>query len=224
MERMRSCLAGSVLISQKGSSMSFAHDGLHDQLTRLAAPPHYYEILRREIALANRNLTELTAIRIILTSSAPLYAATIISFADLITNSFRYEDAKARLGENEFALLIRGDQVLATDLSTMAGNIFGLGPKDPGVPIDCYKALGDSQGALADWASGPSSLRRVELSEVTIRDIKCDGFGIQLSTSATARLPIFIPLFKIEKILVTAQVSTTNIRKAGFSPFGIRLF
>ena len=110
------------------------------------------------------------------------------------------------------------------DLSTMAGNIFGLGPKDPGVPIDCYKALGDSQGALADWASGPSSLRRVELSEVTIRDIKCDGFGIQLSTSATARLPIFIPLFKIEKILVTAQVSTTNIRKAGFSPFGIRLF
>jgi hypothetical protein len=117
MERMRSCLAGSVLISQKGSSMSFAHDGLHDQLTRLAAPPHYYEILRREIALANRNLTELTAIRIILTSSAPLYAATIISFADLITNSFRYEDAKARLGENEFALLIRGNQVLATDLS-----------------------------------------------------------------------------------------------------------
>jgi hypothetical protein len=28
MERMRACLAGSVLISGKGSSMSFAHDGL----------------------------------------------------------------------------------------------------------------------------------------------------------------------------------------------------
>jgi hypothetical protein len=110
------------------------------------------------------------------------------------------------------------------DLSTMAGNIFGLGPKDPGVPIDCSKALIDSQGALADWADGPSSLRRVELGEVTITDIKCDGFGIQISTSATARLPIVIPLFRIEKILVTAQVSTTNIRKAGFSPFGIRLF
>ena len=39
MERMRACLAGSVLISGKGSSMSFAHDGLHDQLTRLSAPP-----------------------------------------------------------------------------------------------------------------------------------------------------------------------------------------
>jgi hypothetical protein len=97
--------------------MSFAHDGLHDQLTRLAAPPHYYEILRREIALANRNLTELTAIRLVLTSTTPLYEATIISFADLISNAFRYEDAKARLGENEFALLIRGDLALATELS-----------------------------------------------------------------------------------------------------------
>ena len=79
--------------------MSFEHDGLHDQLTRLAAPPHFYEILRREIALTNRNLTDLTAIRVILNSKMPLYEATVISFADLITNSFRYEDAKARLGE-----------------------------------------------------------------------------------------------------------------------------
>ena len=110
------------------------------------------------------------------------------------------------------------------DLSTMAGNIFGVGPKNPGVPIDCSKALGDSQGALADWARGPSSLRRVELSEILIRDIQCDGFGIQLLTSATAKLPIVIPFFKIDEILVTARVSTTNTRQAGFSPFGVRLF
>ena len=33
MERLRACLAGSVFISRKGSSMSFAHDGLRDGLT-----------------------------------------------------------------------------------------------------------------------------------------------------------------------------------------------
>jgi GGDEF domain-containing protein len=98
--------------------MSFAHDGLHDDLTRLAAPPHYYEILRREIALANRKSHDLTAIRLILNSKAPLYEATLISFADLITNSFRYEDAKARLGEYEFGVLIHGNQALANQLST----------------------------------------------------------------------------------------------------------
>ena len=110
------------------------------------------------------------------------------------------------------------------DLSTMAGNIFGFGPKNPGVPIDCSKALGDSQGALADWARGPNSLRRVELQEIAIRDIQCDGFGIHLVTSAIAKLPIVIPFINIEEILVTARVSTTNTRKEGFSPFGIRVF
>ena len=110
------------------------------------------------------------------------------------------------------------------DLSTMAGNIFGVGPKNPGVPIDCFKALGDSQGALSEWAGGPESLRRIELSDIAIRDIQCDGFGIQLLTTATAHLPIVIPFLKIESIVVTARVSTTNTRKAGFSPFGIRVF
>ena len=110
------------------------------------------------------------------------------------------------------------------DQSTMVGNIFGVGPKDPGIPIDCSKALGDSEGALADWGRGPRSLRRIELVDILIRDIQCDGFGIQLITSATAQLPIVIPLFNIDKVLITSRVSTTNTRKGGFSPFGIRVF
>lgn len=96
--------------------MNFEHDGLHDLLTRLSAPPHYYETLRREISLANRNSIDLTAIRMILESDSPIYEATLISFADLMNNSFRYEDVKARLGEHEFGILIHGDEVLATQL------------------------------------------------------------------------------------------------------------
>ena len=97
--------------------MNFAHDGLHDQQTRLAAPPYYYEILRREIAFTNRNLTDLTAIRVILKSKMPLHKATVIAFADSLSTSFRYEDVKARLGEYEFGILIRGDEELADQLS-----------------------------------------------------------------------------------------------------------
>ena len=97
--------------------MNFSHDGLHDGLTRLSAPPFYYEILRREIAFTKRDLTDLTAIRVILKSKMPLYEATVISFADLLSTSFRYEDAKARLGEREFGILIRGDEELAGQLS-----------------------------------------------------------------------------------------------------------
>jgi len=110
------------------------------------------------------------------------------------------------------------------DVSTMVGNIFGVGPKDPGIPIDCSKALGDAQGALADWAGGSRTLRRIELSNVAISQITCDGFGIQLITTASAQLPIVIPFLKIEKVKLSSRVSTTNTRRPGFSPFGIMVF
>ena len=110
------------------------------------------------------------------------------------------------------------------DLTTMAGNLFGIGPDDPGVPINCSKALGDAQEALIDWSNGDKSLRRSEITALRISTIDCDGFGIQLITEATARLPIAIPIFKMESIQISARVSTTNTRKAGFSPFGIRIF
>ena len=104
------------LHERERSRVSFSHNGLHDALTRLAAPPFFYEILRREIALVNRNGLDLTLIRLLLESDAPLYDATIISFADLISNAFRLEDSKARLGTLEFAVLIQGNEILASQL------------------------------------------------------------------------------------------------------------
>ena len=55
--------------------MIFAHDGLHDSVTRLAAPPFFYESLKREISLVGRNGFELTLIRIILESTEPITEA-----------------------------------------------------------------------------------------------------------------------------------------------------
>jgi GGDEF domain-containing protein len=97
--------------------MNFAHDGLHDALTRLAAPPYFYESLRREIALASRSGADLSAIRLILDADSPIYDATIISFADLISTAFRFEDIKARLAVYEFGILIHGGEELASQLS-----------------------------------------------------------------------------------------------------------
>jgi GGDEF domain-containing protein len=94
--------------------MIFAHDGLHDSVTRLSAPPLFYESLKREISLAERNKTDLTLLRIVLESDGSLAEATLISFADLLTNAFRLEDYKARLGELEFLILLQGKVDLAS--------------------------------------------------------------------------------------------------------------
>ena len=110
------------------------------------------------------------------------------------------------------------------DLTTMTSNLFGIGPDDPGIPIDCSKAIGDAEGALMDWTNGDKSLRRREITALRISDIECDGFGIQLITEATSRLPITIPILMPDSVQISARVSTTNTRKTGFSPFGIRIF
>jgi hypothetical protein len=110
------------------------------------------------------------------------------------------------------------------DATTQARNLFGIGPSDPGIPIDCSKALGDAEGALADWSSGPNSLRRVEITNLKISRIECDGFGIQLITQATAKLPLVLPFFNLGSVEISSKVSTTNTRAKGFSPFGVRVF
>ena len=43
--------------------MTFSHDGLRDSLTHLAAPPYFYENLRRDLATAERNRSRVTLIR-----------------------------------------------------------------------------------------------------------------------------------------------------------------
>ena len=96
--------------------MAFSHDGLHDGLTRISAPPYFYESLKREISIANRSESPVTLIRYLL-EPEPIYDETLIAFADLISNSFRLEDHKARLGEREFVVLVKGDEELSQQVS-----------------------------------------------------------------------------------------------------------
>jgi GGDEF domain-containing protein len=84
-----------------------SHDGRHDSLTNLLAPPLYYQEMARELARFQRNAIELCAIRLELPTTSTV--DEIVEFADALTNSARAEDLIGRIGEFEFALLVRGD-------------------------------------------------------------------------------------------------------------------
>ena len=84
-----------------------SHDVQHDSLTNLLAPPLYYLEMARELARSQRSAIELCAIRLELPITTTL--DEIVAFADALTNSARAEDLIARIGEFEFALLVRGD-------------------------------------------------------------------------------------------------------------------
>ena len=63
--------------------------------------------MTRELARFQRSAIELCAIRLELPTRSTV--DEIVEFADALTNSARAEDLIARIGEFEFALLVRGD-------------------------------------------------------------------------------------------------------------------
>jgi Flp pilus assembly protein TadG len=156
----------------------------------------------------------------------------LISTLTVITNIAAVGVAKRSLTQATEAAAQRGVRNLDKrayyqgefDATTQVRNLFRAGPEDPGIPIDCSKALGDSQSALEDWSNGPSTLRRVEITNLRISSINCDGFGIQLVTTAQARLPLLLPFINIDSVAISSSVSTTSQRAKDFSPFGIRIF
>ena len=117
--------------------MTFAHDGLRDSLTHLAAPPYFYENLRRELITAGRNKSGLTLIRFqifadppqveLLSTHSPqedaslvtssLYEVAILSFAEFLKSVTRTEDLCARLGQLEFTLILKGTREVGDHLS-----------------------------------------------------------------------------------------------------------
>jgi GGDEF domain-containing protein len=111
--------------------MTFSHDGLRDSLTHLAAPPYFYENLRRELGIAERNNSQLSLIRFLISknkagiqitergneSDDSHYEVAILSFAEILKASIRSEDLCARLGQLEFTLILKGTSDIATSLA-----------------------------------------------------------------------------------------------------------
>lgn len=109
--------------------MTFSHDGLRDSLTHLAAPPYFYENLRRELSIAQRNKSRLSLVRFLLSQSGiearssenvtadSYYEVAILSFAEILKASIRSEDLCARLGQLEFTLILKESSEIATSLA-----------------------------------------------------------------------------------------------------------
>ena len=113
--------------------MAFAHDGLRDSFTHLAAPPYFYENLRRELGIAKRNKSRLSLIKFLIhTEKSGIhipeshYEAAILSFAEILKESIRSEDLCARLGRLEFTLILKTSQELATSLAERVINSWKL--------------------------------------------------------------------------------------------------
>jgi GGDEF domain-containing protein len=96
--------------------MVFSHDGLHDSLTALAAPPYFYESLKREFSIASRNKTSISAINMRLTSFLPVFEHGIVTFSHIARKEFRLEDHLSRMSHSVFIALIQTDEEIAIQI------------------------------------------------------------------------------------------------------------
>ncbi|MDP1721459.1 MAG: GGDEF domain-containing protein [Candidatus Nanopelagicaceae bacterium] len=105
--------------------MMRSHDGLRDSLTHLASPGLFYEELRREIARARRSGDQISLARFVLRVNLPEnvglppseFDIEVLSFGHTLSRLTRAEDICSRMGNLEFLVLLRGDDVVATQLS-----------------------------------------------------------------------------------------------------------
>jgi GGDEF domain-containing protein len=131
------------------ASEIYSHDGIKDSLTHLAAPPYFYENLRREIASSARSGRPLSVIKFIVQSNGTSYEDSILQFADLLSRNFREEDLLARMGLFEFMLLIRENESVAEQMSQRFISYWALNGSKTLTPGYALVTDGHKEGALA---------------------------------------------------------------------------
>jgi hypothetical protein len=93
------------------------------------------------------------------------------------------------------------------NLSRAALTLLGLGESDPGIPIDCSAGSRDAEMVINGWSNRDSDSHSNNLSSIQISSISCDGFQIDISTSALVAIPIPIPFINLEEIRIQSRAS-----------------
>ena len=106
---------------------------------------------------------------------------------------------------------------------TMAQNLFGGGPQDPGVPIDCDKAMVGISEALSDLDKDSELLIQKGVSNLEVSEIACDGRDIKVSLKAIVTLPFQLPFLNVSRVKLESSATTYNQRNNGFYLFGYRI-
>lgn len=154
-----------------------------------------------------------------------------ISLVMITTNVATITLAKRTLTQSAESAAQRGAHFLDEDAYytgkfnaiTMAQNLFGQGPEDPGVPIDCNKARAGIAEALSDLSTESKILIDKGAHDVELAEISCDGRDLMVALKAEVDLPFQLPFLNIRSVTLISSATTYNQRNNGFYLFGFRV-
>ena len=154
-----------------------------------------------------------------------------ISLLMIMTNIATVTLAKRTLTQSAESVAQRGAHFLDEDAYysgkfnaiTMVQNLFGQGPQDPGVPIDCQEAQIGIAEALSDLASESELLIDKGAHNLEISEITCDGRGLQVALQVEVDLPFQLPFLNLKSVTLISSATTYNQRNNGLYLFGFRI-
>jgi hypothetical protein len=154
-----------------------------------------------------------------------------ISLVMITTNIATITLAKRTLTQSAESAAQRGAHFLDEDayyrgkfnVITMAQNLFGQGPEDPGVPIDCQKAQVGIAEALSDLSKESHLLIDKGAHDLEIAEISCDGRDLRVALRVEVDLPFQLTFFNLRSVTLISSATTYNQRNNGLYLFGFRV-
>ena len=154
-----------------------------------------------------------------------------VSLVMITTNIATITLAKRTLTQSAESVAQRGAHFLDEDAYysgkfnaiTMVQNLFGQGPQDPGVPIDCQEAQIGIAEALSDLASESKLLIDKGAHNLEISEITCDGRGLRVALQVEVDLPFQLPFLNLRSVTLISSATTYNQRNNGLYLFGFRI-
>jgi hypothetical protein len=154
-----------------------------------------------------------------------------ISLVMITTNIATITLAKRTLTQSAESVAQRGAHFLDEDayyrgkfnVITMAQNLFGQGPEDPGVPIDCQEAQLGIAEALSDLSQESKLLIDKGAHNLEVAEIACDGRDLRVALKVEVDLPFQLPFLNLRSVTLISSATTYNQRNNGLYLFGFRV-
>lgn len=102
----------------------------------------------------------------------------------------------------------------------LGSSVIGQGQEDSGIPIDCSAGAADTAEVLQSWQGKGIRLTRKNLTEIQLTSFQCDGFEIDIETSAKAQLPVRIPFLNLTEVEIYSHASAIPERAATYNFYG----
>jgi hypothetical protein len=159
-----------------------------------------------------------------------LFLITVV-LVMMTTNISTVSVAKRNLTQSAESVAQRGAHFLDRDLYysgkfnsiTMVQKLFGEGPTDPGIPIDCDAAQMGINEALEGLYLEKKLLISERIQGLRVSEISCNTQDIRVELVAVVTLPFHLPFLKLDRVTLKSAATTFNQRNNGFYLFGIRL-